>query len=365
MISSRAAVLLQVAVLVLTNAARANDTSEQAGASASAANVQDQSLELFGFSISPPMQLLLAFFIELCIVAVYHQFVAKGKPGDWFETHAFANFITVVFALPSIFVWFVRPSSVVAMSADNAPPTIFGPNWSDPEIMFHQNNNWAISFIVAVHTYHCLAFPLSKQDIFHHLMFVPTIGVYGAFFVDWGPVRNCVAFFISGLPGGIDYLVLTMVKRGHASKLFQKRLASKINLWCRGPFLGVLLPGTCYLGIVEGHVEDIGTCVKIAGVALLCCYNGIYYMEMAIRNYQLHLTTTKLTKLHELELSAKQDAYESRYYARKEEQSRQQPGVASATKSLVKIARALSMGKDLSTLDHTGGNAASGTKKDS
>ena len=51
----------------------------------------------------------------------------------------------------------------------------------------------------------------------------------------------------------------------------------------RASGLGVLLPGTCYLGIVEGHVEDIGTCVKIAGVALLCCYNGIYYMDVWVK----------------------------------------------------------------------------------
>ena len=218
--------------------------------------------------------------------------------------------------------------------------------------MFHANNHWSISFVVAVHTYHCIAFPLSKQDIFHHLLFVPTLGVYAGFFVEWGHFRNCVAFFISGLPGGIDYAVLVGVKRGQISKLFQKRLASKINLWCRGPFLGMLLPFTCYLGCVEGHVVGLYNCVKVMLIALLCCYNGIYYMEMAIRNYQMHLTTTKLNKKHELEMQANIDNYKTDYYAEKEDQTRQQPGVDNAAKSVVKIMRALSMGKDLHTLDH-------------
>jgi len=312
----------------------------------------DQSLELFGMSLGPGMQLFVAFVLEMAIIGGYHQFIAKGKLGDWFETHAFANALTVLFALPAMYAWILQPLHAVGYTPENAPPAIFGPGWYKPENMFHANNHWSISFVVAVHTYHCLAFPLSKQDIFHHLMFVPTLGVYAGFFVEWGHFRNCVAFFISGLPGGIDYAVLVGVKRGVISKLFQKRLASKINLWCRGPFLGMLLPFTCYLGCVEGHVVGLYNCVKVMLIAAICCYNGIYYMEMAIRNYQMHLTTTKLNKKHELEMQANIDNKRKDYYHDKEEQTRQQPGVDNAAKSVVKIMRALSMGKDLNTLDH-------------
>jgi hypothetical protein len=117
-----------------------------------------------------------------------------------------ANGLTVLFSAPAIVAWAINPSSVVALTDENAPPAMLGGEWYKPEVLLHQNNHWAIMVVIAVHTYHCMAFPLSKQDIFHHLMFVPTIGVYGGFGVEWGPVRNCVAFFISGLPGGIDYV---------------------------------------------------------------------------------------------------------------------------------------------------------------
>lgn len=308
---------------------------------------------VFGFVLSSAQQLLVGFLGLLAIIAIYHQCVAKGKPGDWFETHAVANGMVVLWSIPSIIAWAANPSSVVALSDENAPPAMLAGEWYTPEIIFHQNNHWAIMCVIAVHTYHCMAFPLSKQDIFHHFMFVPTIGVYGGFGVEWGPVRNCVAFFISGLPGGIDYVVLTLVKRGYLSKLFQKRLGSKINLWVRGPGIGVLLPFTCYLGIIEGKVTDTGTIIKIIMVALLCGYNGIHYMEMAIRNYQLHLTTTKLTKRHELELQALTDSKPKAHYEIKEQQSRQQKGVDNVGESIVKMARALSVGTALSDIAFT------------
>jgi len=342
-----------VAVLLLSSIVGANTTPESVDASESVAPGRtEETLEFFGVSLGPGLQLLLAFVLELGIIAAYHQLVAKGKKGDWFETHAFANALTVLFTLPSMYAWALKPLEVVGYTPQNAPPPIFCSGWYTPAILFHENNHWAILFVVAVHTYHCLAFPLSKQDIFHHLMFVPTVGVYGGFFVEWGPVRNCVAFFISGLPGGIDYAVLVGVKRGSISKLFQKRLASKINLWCRGPFLGMLLPYTCYLACALGYVKGFSNCAKVMAIALLCCYNGIYYMEMAIRNYQMHLTTTKLNKKHELEMQAKIDNYDANYYEKKENQSRQVAGVDNAAKSVVKIIRALSMGKDLQSLEH-------------
>jgi hypothetical protein len=118
--------------------------------------------------------------------------------------------MAVIFSIPAMLQWVCDPISVVTMTNETAPPDILGEGWWTPSKIFHPNNHWSILAIIAVHTYHCVAFDLSKQDIFHHFMFVPTIGVYGGFCMAWGPFRNCVAFFISGLPGGIDYIVLVL-----------------------------------------------------------------------------------------------------------------------------------------------------------
>ena len=54
-----------------------------------------------------------------------------------------------------------------------------------------------------------LAFKLSGAEMFHHLLFIPTLGFPGQLF-NWGATGNFQAFFISGLPGGIDYFLLSI-----------------------------------------------------------------------------------------------------------------------------------------------------------
>lgn len=256
-------------------------------------------------------QLLICFVGLLFLLAVYHKFVARDKPGAWFEIHAFANGLTVLFATPSVILWLMDPIKVVSWER-MPPPDILGPEWHLPSNLFHANNHWAVLVVLAVHTYHCIAFPLSKQDIFHHFVFVPVIGVYGGYFVHWGPVRNVLCFFISGLPGGIDYVILTMTKRNLVSKLFQKRIASKINLWCRGPAVGVLIPATCYVAWLDGEVKGLGMLFKTMLIAVFSAYNGIYYMEMAIKNYQMHLTKAQMKSQYMKEMAAISDKLEER-----------------------------------------------------
>ena len=44
-----------------------------------------------------------------------------------------------------------------------------------------------------------------------------------------------LCFFISGLPGGIDYLMLTLVKHGVIDVMVQKRTCASLNVWLRAP----------------------------------------------------------------------------------------------------------------------------------
>ena len=46
---------------------------------------------------------------------------------------------------------------------------------------------------------------------------------------------NVLCFFISGLPGGLDYLLLAGVKAGRVAAYTEKRLNCSINTWIRGP----------------------------------------------------------------------------------------------------------------------------------
>jgi len=221
--------------------------------------------------------------------------------------------------LDSLFV--NRPYHTRMLIRPSVHPAVqqLGANWWRPEVLFHPSSDWPVLMIIAVHTYHCVAFKLSQQDIFHHFLFVPTLGVGGGLLTNWGPIRNVLSFFISGLPGGIDYMMLVLLKNGKTDKLTCKRLSSKLNVWLRGPGCGVLLPATLYAAYTEGHLpEDMQ--IRSFFLGLFAMYNGLYYMEMSVKNYQMHLTRDLLTEQHSAEI----DKLKA-YWKTKETATRQQP----------------------------------------
>lgn len=147
------------------------------------------------------------------------------------------------------------------------------------------------NIVVGLHLYHCLAFKLSADDIFHHLTFVSTLGVMAITVKKTSGVNIPYAiFFLSGLPGGIDYLLLTLSAHGFVSKSTQKAVYAKINLWVRGPAmcLYVFLWWTAYR---TGHV--IPPYVILAAVALHF-YNGMFYTQQAIESNAIYVYRNKL-----------------------------------------------------------------------
>jgi len=141
--------------------------------------------------------------------------------------------------------------------------------------------------------YHMVGgFRLSSADYFHHLLFVPLCGVPGQLF-QWGAISNFQAVFISGLPGGIDYLLLGLQKISRrssvskfADKMYEKRFNANLNTWLRGP--GVLL-GTAFLYqaiVYEKHQGVPLWAVLIQ--TILPPFNACYYSKQAIANFAVH-----------------------------------------------------------------------------
>jgi hypothetical protein len=98
----------------------------------------------------------------------------------------------------------------------------------------------ANSAIMAIHIYHCLAFKLSTADIVHHLLFVTICCGLAIPFKHHGGVANNVGCFVlSGLPGGVDYVMLVLVKHSKLDKLTEKKWNARIQGWLRGPPMAV------------------------------------------------------------------------------------------------------------------------------
>mmetsp|Transcript_11811 Transcript_11811/g.34186 ORF Transcript_11811/g.34186 Transcript_11811/m.34186 type:complete len:100 (+) Transcript_11811:481-780(+) len=87
-----------------------------------------------------------------------------------------------------------------------------------------------------------------------------------------------------GLPGGLDYIMLALVKLGRLDPLVEKAWNSRINVWLRSP--GMLLCTFClYQGARHGPESEATRHPLIAaatGVTIVA--NAQYYMQRVTGN---------------------------------------------------------------------------------
>lgn len=149
--------------------------------------------------------------------------------------------------------------------------------------------DWPTCIIISMHLYHMLAFKLDANDLFHHLLFVPTIGGIN-FVYPLGTLCNVLCFFISGLPGGLDYLMLAAVKAGKLPAYTEKRLNCSINTWLRGPGITTFcaLDVACWARPLPGTPpEDVMPWYVHWPILAIVFFNGQYYAQRVIGNYYI------------------------------------------------------------------------------
>jgi len=129
------------------------------------------------------------------------------------------------------------------------------------------------------HIYHMVAFDdLRFDDYMHHILMFPFAGISGMYFLK-KPGFNFAIFALTGMPGGIDFVLLTLVKLGYIDKYTEKRLNIYIQVWLRAPLL-VFNSGIFYAEMFEGHISP--WCLIGVGLSF---WNGMYYMHDTLSNY--------------------------------------------------------------------------------
>ena len=185
--------------------------------------------------------LVTAMLVVLGIADVASRALGIVEKGRWFFVHAIAN----------------------AVSAVAAAPDVYRALYGDPTHCFSGRTHTMVanSAVAAAHIYHVLAFKLRAEDIFHHLVFTVILcGLAIPYKHAGGVANNFGCFFLSGLPGGVDYVLLVLVKQGAMAPITEKRLNAAINTWVRGPSMAVYaMLGwqaciACAYRIGHGHV---------------------------------------------------------------------------------------------------------------
>jgi len=199
-------------------------------------------------------------FIFLIDYAICKKFIKRNS--HYFFLHAIVNTIVCYFSFPDVYRTFIDPINAFtgqsqSMMANNA--------------------------VISIHLYHIIRFKLSKGDIIHHIIFVSICcGLAIKVKYNAGVANNLGCFFLSGLPGGIDYFLLVAEKHNWINKLTEKKWNAYIQGWIRGPSMaiyGFLLWQTYIL-------NKLNISIWIAIIAgSLHFINGQYYSINAVYNY--------------------------------------------------------------------------------
>eukprot|EP00941_MAST-03F_sp_MAST-3F-sp1_P003275 g3275.t1 len=200
----------------------------------------------------------------------------KKAGARWFLLHGIGNMIVVVLSFPD-FYWVVK-NPPAAMSVQHCST-----------LPFPACTDWAPAVIIAVHFYHIIGFSLDANDIFHHALFVPVIGGI-RFIYPWGTCANILCFFISGLPGGVDYFLLAAVKGGAMHPMTEKRINCSINTWIRGPgitFFSTIATMCWFYPSPDTKAEDVMPLLVFVPSFFVVNFNGQYYAQRVIGNYYI------------------------------------------------------------------------------
>ena len=140
--------------------------------------------------------------------------------------------------------------------------------------------------IYALHLYHMLCYynKLRYDDWVHHLLMVGISLPLTEFIDKYNIIGHCM-FFTTGLPGGIDYFLLALVRNNIIDKCIEKKINKYINVWirCPGCISNVTLSifSLIYLYEVSNNINIIACII----IMLSVYWNGIYFMEQVVCDY--------------------------------------------------------------------------------
>ena len=146
--------------------------------------------------------------------------------------------------------------------------------------------NWpAIILCYALHIYHIIDYyrVFRYDDWLHHGLMMGLALPLGCVIHDSGALIGANLFFTTGLPGAISYSLLFAERNGLMVKARVQSLNKAIHLWLRAP--GCVAQATLTVFYLLNHSQSSD--FKMASgflIAALTAWNGLYFMEQAIRS---------------------------------------------------------------------------------
>lgn len=218
----------------------------------------DTKIQTDGFTYMSPTDKVLHVLYYIIGLSVFDFAVASRTPARWLWLHAAGNAVVTWAATPDLLATLLDPVNSMdgKLTAMGRVP----------------------SFVIpAMHIVHVVSFPpLPRGEIVHHVVFGAVICVTGLY-LDAGTIQNAVGWAICGFPGGVNYVMLALVKAQVMPKMAQKVWNARTNVWLRAPLL-LFCAFACWVADNPHGLSRVGT----LAIGALCFANGLYYMQVVV-----------------------------------------------------------------------------------
>jgi len=202
-------------------------------------------------------------FIGLIDLVLY---LTRFNKSRWFKLHLIVNLIVVIYTFNDFKNVLINPMKRYSGYKSSLIP---------PNITF------------ALHLYHVLLFRnLQVVDWIHHCVMMSVLMF--AFYCPHSSITNTILFVTNGLPGGIDYFLLILVKDKKIQQLTEKKINSKLNVWLRGP--AILF--TSYIVYLQWRYSLTDSSLIITLTIMTALYwNAQYFTERVVYNWGNYTST--------------------------------------------------------------------------
>lgn len=195
-----------------------------------------------------------------------------SQEARYYALHALVNLIVVILVMPDVLRFLADPLAGLEGEYTDGP----------------------LAATVGLHIFHCVSQSnkLTAVDWAHHL--ISNMLVSGLCFpFKYGPLMNWACFFVCGLPGGIDYALLFLVKQGVIEKAQEKSINRFLNMWIRLPGIVAFVP-FAWVCFVAGRTSVPGFLLVLQSV--LNCINAIYFADRVVANHAVFAERAKTEK---------------------------------------------------------------------
>lgn len=181
----------------------------------------------------------------------------------WFFIHSISNVIITVYSVPDLIFCIKNMNQI-----NNFTWTQYSYN--------------SFYFSILTHIYHILFFDLTRGDKLHHFLMVLIAGSIE--FYRKSIISSAALFFLSGLPGAIDYFLLFLVKLDILSKKKEKIIYLYLSAFIRSPGSCIISIIGIYNIILEFNKNTFISIISLISSGLVF-WNGQYYLMISSIDY--------------------------------------------------------------------------------